>query len=144
VDWMKSRLELELRPANLAAARKDVGEEQDEAGERKRLVFAIERDAKRGGLSENYIIDMLRVLQLRDTLHWRELPIEQLTSLRNAVHNRAHRKCAKAKGTARPRKSKARRLTEELNAEIAKAAKQKPLKVRLEVCETMAEADIPF
>jgi len=59
--------------------------------ERKRLCYAIARDAKKGNLNEGYIGRIST--DLFDTSRWRDLPLEHLEALRNTIHNRssAHR-----------------------------------------------------
>jgi hypothetical protein len=67
--------------------------------ERKRLCYAIARNAKNGKLNEGYIARIST--SLFDSSRWRDLPLDNLEILRNAINNRSSSHRAKeAKETA--------------------------------------------
>jgi hypothetical protein len=74
----------------LLGAREDITV-QAEAGERRRLIWRIQEDAKTAGLADAYL-DKIATDQF-GLACWRDLSIQDLTHLRNIMHNRAGTKC---------------------------------------------------
>lgn len=76
-----------------------------ENGERRRLIWRIRQDAKDAGLDEAYIVKVARDLHVLGC--WDELCLEELTNLRNTIHNRSRSKLNHPERTAtadRPRR----------------------------------------
>jgi len=72
----------------------------EEAGERRRLVWRIKADAKRGGLADAYIRTLARGLCGLGA--WEDLDLASLTNLRATIHNRAAAHVAAARRDNEP------------------------------------------
>lgn len=59
-------------------------------GERKRLVWRIKADAKKGGIDDAYIVKVSRDLNVLG--NWEDLALDDLKNLRDTIHNRAGKK----------------------------------------------------
>ena len=59
----------------------------DEKDAVRRLIWRIKDDAKKAGLTPEYIIELARDLHVLG--NWEDLDLESLTNLRNTIHNRA-------------------------------------------------------
>ena len=62
----------------------------DEKDAVRRLVWRIKDDAKKAGLSPEYIIDVARDIHVLG--NWEDLDLESLTNLMRTIHNRAGKK----------------------------------------------------
>lgn len=65
---------------------------------RRRLVWRIKADSKIGGLNTAYIKIIAKEMHVLG--NWEDLPMDDLTNLRNAIHNRAGSKAGKDTRTA--------------------------------------------
>jgi hypothetical protein len=94
VDRLKARLIALRRPPHIAASHGDIDENADwaaaEDGERRRLVHRIESDLRKAALAEGYIRKI--ALDQCDRGDWRDLPIGQLTNLRDTLAQRIWRR----------------------------------------------------
>jgi hypothetical protein len=88
VDRMKRRLVACLNPLDVAAQMAD-SEEGADAAARKRLIFAIERDAKAAGFADEYMAKV--ATDFYDRADWRALPIAHLKNVRMTIANRLRR-----------------------------------------------------
>jgi hypothetical protein len=89
-----------------------------DARERKRLVWRIEQDAARAGLSAEYLAKVST--DLTGLGCWRELALDQLENFRNAIHNRAAAKAPEQRAS-KPRAARVRRPAMRSSTETAVA-----------------------
>lgn len=100
VDRIKARLEALAAPDDIDAQIGDLAPGAD--GDRRRLVWTIERDARRAGFHDGYMTAIVRDMEdvSAGAMPWRELPLPALENLRDTIAGRSRRKIAARKKEA--------------------------------------------
>lgn len=96
IDRLKARLIALRDETNIPAQIDDANAADD--GERRRLIHRIEHDLRRAQLGEGYVVTIAR--DQCDRADWRDLPIEQLTNLRDTLTQRVRRRRAARRAPA--------------------------------------------
>lgn len=97
IDLLKRRMIALREGDSLDAQLADVMARDD--GERRRLIYRIEQDAKRAGFGDAYMNTIVRDMEDAGA-DWRALPLPALENLRDTVANRARRKAFARKSAA--------------------------------------------
>lgn len=97
VDIMKAHLKALLDPDSLDNQMADIDAEAK--GERRRLIYKIERVMRQHGFHEAYVRELCR--NFYDTAEWREFPLDRLTNIRDTLNSRAYAK--KRRAAAEPK-----------------------------------------